>query len=1492
MASERSLPQHDNHPNHGAFQPKIRQDIIQRSDGFRRASEIQQSTEAERFLPDRPPRGDGAQEPLLQSPTQPQLSPSSVRRKPLPSRNSEAQYSKLPKKEALVQVSSVSSGNKYALNSNQSSWIPLVLEWPWMISIIAFGAILLTIVGVFHRISTLSDGLMDDTGSPMAYFAWRFLPTLLAVTYVTMLMIITDGVKRTENLARLANEDGTSATASILRTPGSWWTTFIDSFPRKGNDSRSSPTMLCAVLAYILGFLIISPFSSALLSSKDVAISSKTTMLRVQLNSGRTLQPRLESTEYFGGVGHTVQNVAISPWITDNYTVLPFWPAQNQRPSGSRFDTAVEDWTAETLVYQTGLLCEDLTLERGPITINYTFTPLDSDGNVSPDVDFRNLTSIQLASKSGCKYGVSYSSLNTPQDQFYWSNLTGINIAKFWGFTGFPIDKAVLLNHTEQCEPSEVLLTLRGTPSNSSFEATGKVCRQSYFQAKIPVTVSTSADATTFHFDEAAFQRSRLPIDIDIINITAFHESFFSANWNDYLRPPIVETRPDSGGPANLLAATYDFDITGIMKDPGFAARAQRIKQYSFGQAIQSALQDISQTSPVEGDIIMRKRRIVVSVAVAFTLEVVLGLATFLLMVAFWTSRRVRRPLGLSQDVGVSNTVASLVAAQYKISQDLHDISRMSAQQAKEALSRYSYTISQGALRMSSSIPIGSSVSSRQSVKVAKRDRIQWEPKILSTWAICGLIFVLTALLVIIAVLYWYSKTHGLYQSAFVYQVEWNIGDYSLGYIAPYSIVPTLLAVIVGLWWGALESIFRTAQPFISMAKGPATGGKGSGLSYQSSYLAWAGIRAINRQHWLLAFVCTGAFLSQILAISMSALWTREPFQLELPVEVSQPFQVRDVPFVYSGGAYYKTAKYKQPILARAFQNLETNWMCSAALQLTMNASRPTWSSDGWSFVPVSLSSSPGSTKQQNSTGSDDSQGRLALATVNVPAVRARLQCSPLAPDIEDKFWLTELDLTGKGIWNETLKPRPWESGYLLGCSGSFRSAINYNPNMTDLDGRNGNCSFIDDIFVTCCAQESEHFPDNASVGYWSPVNMKLFDEVSQTTPQIMHQTDNFTVKWIYGRAPVNYPSISGLSPQLIWPEAPKLAMLNCAPIVETANASVTVDLATNKVQKYIILDGPRPHPEAFSDNFVARVGEDRTALFNVTASFGTMFTSALLGAAQIKYIGGCAQTGRNDCQEDATDRTFSYRAPGMNLDYMSYSMLQLADNNQEALLNHTKLQELAEITFTTFFQHFASNNVLLDGSGGWAFQRPDETLPANLAPPDIQFDATKVGPVRAAVSASPSIIATVSQPVEILRMSALAVWLCIVILAWLIITTTAILVLKNRYFSPLLRGVDTIADVAMMVAGSEKYLELARREGASGLRADKTFRTRLGWFRTARGELRWGIELADDDSVQFLSDAEVKSLYANDGVEDESRSDMARRDEQSPSPEQRQGFI
>ncbi|KAL2061784.1 hypothetical protein VTL71DRAFT_7162 [Oculimacula yallundae] len=1348
------------------------------------------------------------QEPLLALPPQPHTTHVPITRRPVPSRDSGVHYSvlpaadtsKLPETEVVTCLSSTSSRTPYVTPPDRSLWMPLALRWPWMLSIIIYGVALLVIVVVFHSISSESEGAMDDTRSSAAYFAWHFLPTLLAVTYVIMLMIVQDGVKRTEGLARLANERGSSASATILRVPGTWWIALADSFPRKSNGFRFSPAMFSAILAYILGFLVISPFSSALLSSKDMMISSNTTMLRTQAAPGQTLQPRLSTPEFYASIGHTFQNVDSSPWITDNYTVLPFWPAHIERPSGSRFDAADGDWTAETSVYQTELLCEDLKLESGPNFVNYTYEP----GRIL-GTGYINMTSLKLASESGCEYGVSYATGDfgsLGRNLFYWSNVTGVNVHHLWGSYEPPIKfDDFMLNHTEQCEAADLFLTVVNLPFNESYEVGGKLCRSKFFQARLPVTVSLSAGATTFQFDRDDFQKSRIATDNSNVNITAFHEAFFSSSWDDYLRTSISSTkRPYLGGPANLLAAGYDFKVPGLLKDPDFVAKAAKIKQYTFGLALQAAIQNVTAVTEVEGEIRTRRRRVVVSGAVAIILEAVLGLATFLLLIAFWSSRFQRRPLGLSQDIGIPNTVAALITAQSKSSPDLRGISSMSVLDAKQALASYSYTIDHGNLRMTTSTSSDLMTPSRQAARTRNQDRIKWEPIVLSSWAILALIFLLTALLITIAVLYWYSRGHGLYQSGFVYQAALNIGDISLGYIAPYSIIPTLLAVVIGLWWDAIEVHFRTAQPYISMAKGPITARKGSALTYQSSYLAWAGFRAVKRQHWLLAFVSTGAFLSQILAISMSALWQREPVQLESLVEVSQPFQVRDVPFVYDKASYGKTQSYKGNILGTVFQSLQTNWMYSASLQISMNASQPSWSSEGWSFVPVSIPASSWETRQNSNSSSDEPQARRAVATVRTPAIRGRLECSTIAKDLEDRFWLTEVNLTKKGYFNETLRPRPWKIGYQLGCSFSDPE-INFSPNMTanftDVGGY-GNCSsdggttkILTAGIPTCCAQESEHQPDQASIGQWSPVDITLYPEGSKYASQ----TDNFTVKWIYGPAPVEYTMSSNIYPLLIWPEPPRLAMLNCAPFVESAEATVTVDLESGSIQKYSILNEPIRHVEAFSDDFVARAYNDSSS-FNVSASFGTIFVAALLGAAQLKYITGCSQDVLGACLEDSSDRTFSYRAPGLNLDYMSYSMLKMAGDDQASMLNHKKLEELAQVTFTTYFQHYASQNVSLDGSGGRAFQRPNETIAADMGPPASQFDPTKVAPSRVKVAASPSIMATVSQPVEMLRMSSIAVWLCIIILAWLIITTVAILVLKSRYFSPLLGGVETIADV------------------------------------------------------------------------------------------------
>jgi hypothetical protein len=84
-----------------------------------------------------------------------------------------------------------------------------------------------------------------------------------------------------------------------------------------------------------------------------------------------------------------------------------------------------------------------------------------------------------------------------------------------------------------------------------------------------------------------------------------------------------------------------------------------------------------------------------------------------------------------------------------------------------------------------------------------------------------------------------------------------------LGSFAPFSILPTLFAVALGLWWDGIDKNFRILQPFVSMSRAPTKGSKGIYLSYQSSYWLWACAKAASNKHWLLTITTLGTFLSQ-----------------------------------------------------------------------------------------------------------------------------------------------------------------------------------------------------------------------------------------------------------------------------------------------------------------------------------------------------------------------------------------------------------------------------------------------------------------------------------------------------------------------------------------------------------------------------------------------------------------------------------------------------
>lgn len=182
--------------------------------------------------------------------------------------------------------------------------------------------------------------------------------------------------------------------------------------------------------------------------------------------------------------------------------------------------------------------------------------------------------------------------------------------------------------------------------------------------------------------------------------------------------------------------------------------------------------------------------------------------------------------------------------------------------------------------------------------------------------------------------------------------------------------------------------------------------------------------------------------------------------------------------------------------------------------------------------------------------------------------------------------------------------------------------------------------------------------------------------------------------------------------------------------------------------------------------------------------------------------------------REDLEDNTFTFRDPshGLNMDFMTYSMYAMAGKDPTALLDASLLQNLTQTTLSTFFRHYVSNNLSMT-AGGSAYQPINASLPEGMVPPWNKSANTYMDPAPRPVSnTSRTAMAEVHTRIEVLEMNAVAVWLSTAILVWLVATTIVVAVLQRGYLKNLDRDIECVGDVLVLVAGSERLLDLARK--------------------------------------------------------------------------------
>jgi hypothetical protein len=207
--------------------------------------------------------------------------------------------------------------------------------------------------------------------------------------------------------------------------------------------------------------------------------------------------------------------------------------------------------------------------------------------------------------------------------------------------------------------------------------------------------------------------------------------------------------------------------------------------------------------------------------------------------------------------------------------------------------------------------------------------------------------------------------------------------------------------------------------------------------------------------------------------------------------------------------------------------------------------------------------------------------------TVTTPALRGRIECNPYETLNNLSNWLTRWDLTNATVWNVSANPRNLVWGYELSSQGMTLIPGNTTTQVVT-------SFFVNPSQVVCCANETDGIPGTAALGYWSyNWQGEVVDEALSTTRSSAYPS-NFTVKWLVGNPMQQLyltnnsweddETFEDVSSRLIWTDPPRLTALNCLPIIESANANVTVDSGTGVVLEFKILSDPVDCPDAWSD--------------------------------------------------------------------------------------------------------------------------------------------------------------------------------------------------------------------------------------------------------------------------------------------------------------------
>lgn len=1063
----------------------------------------------------------------------------------------------------------------------KETWLPFTLRLPFLGAVIgasvALGAASLAIT----IYSVGNSGLGPDDDSAALLFGWRFTPTLLAVLYALCTTTVLTDTRRTEIYARLAKPGGVSALATLCYPSRQWWNDPFDALSTRVSGSRSY-TLLYASLVNIAAFLVISPLSAGLLAPVNVNIMRQTPFTFVDMPSPVEYPRGMNDTMILQTIAGAVLNKSTSTRILDNYYITPFWPSQ----SGEGAAGTQQIWTATATAYNVQLDCSPMSVKSAR---NLTGPQLFAEGICDDNrvcsnetMQYGNYANIELVSDDGCSVsiyrplippGLASTSVNflTVGGGWWTNNFNNLS------WTASTSSMLSYSNASSGCSSRSFLSFNTPWTAEEPLRMNSHVCSSTYLAAEVTAKVAVSEGSTKISIDPDEFNSSQRKVDSSTLNSQELEDTFFRANWEAHFPTGYF------AGPSQALASMYGNSSSKLVESGSILENAGRLQQQWLGQMLLS-VQSVAGAPVTErlASVTINERRIAVIEGIGIVIGVLFLLNAGMLAALTLQTRPQRRPLCLSDDPASVAATAALVASDDSTTAAFRGLGRASVDSIRKRLRLVWCNLEDGSLRTALPDPLlqdSSAPGSDQSSGVESFPEGNPEnsaPSILKIWMGMLLLATLVAVIAVLAVLYRLSQTVKLHQQALVYEAHLSVASVAAS-LAPYSIVPTLLAVGIKLWYGAVESTLKRLQPFSAMLDRPRPLKDSILVEYANSPLIFGSIKALRHSDWILAFACLGALGTEIFTVGISALWDKETQTTVHVVEMSRQLELRQVPTVIGTKSYGSmTHTYSDPtlptLLDAVYGDYLTSWLYGALLETMGAAETPPWSKDTWSFAPVDFSASSAAIIGLSDDGPTASLNSLPYnVSIETQALRARLSCSPVEATQNASTWVETLDFKNDKAWNSTNSPPGLEIGYEL------KEAV-FVPNTTlpyYMIPQRGP--------VQCCANETDGSAGEAAVGYGT------------TMGYLGSENTDLFIKWIVGRPleklyfDANLTSTDTRWAHWVWTEEPQMQGITCSPTIEAANATVTVDLSSGMVKDYSIIGEPQNATAAWLDNDVVR---------------------------------------------------------------------------------------------------------------------------------------------------------------------------------------------------------------------------------------------------------------------------------------------------------------